>query len=151
MTGAVTHYDTTSLRLRRHGLAIGRLAERFREGLRWLGAARDVDVQRARFFAALETLPPESISDELRSSAEQAFAAETAETAETAAECAVVLDSLRYLQLLNAAVHAVRKSVKRLRYAVEALPDAWRKAYQDLLPLRRWDVARTTASCWLST
>lgn len=150
----------------------GRLAGRFREGLRWLGAgvgpARDTEVQRARFFAALAKLPPGTVSDEVRVSAEQTF---TAQADEAAAECAVVLDSPRYLQLLNAldvllvvlreqspgtqekrarkpaakvlpglvwqavaetdarvgavpdgpgAVHAVRKSVKRLRYAVEA-------------------------------
>ncbi|MGW7534996.1 CHAD domain-containing protein [Amycolatopsis sp. NPDC054798] len=150
----------------------GRLARRFRAALRWLGAsvgpARDIEVQRARFFAALDKLPSESVPDEVRTGAEQVFAAQAEEAA---AECAIVLDSPRYLQLLNAldvllvvlreqspraqgkrarrpaakvlpglvwavvaetdtrvgavpdgpeAVHAVRKSVKRLRYAVEA-------------------------------
>ncbi|UKD57429.1 CHAD domain-containing protein [Amycolatopsis sp. FU40] len=154
----------------------GRLAGRFRSALRWLGAsvgpARDIEVQRARFFAALEKLPPEVVSDEMRIGAEQVF---DAQADEAAAECAVVLDSPRYLQLLNAldvllvvlreqsagaqgkrarrpaakvlpglvwpvveetdarvgampggaaAVHAVRKSVKRLRYAVEAAGSA---------------------------
>ncbi|WP_337821915.1 CHAD domain-containing protein [Amycolatopsis sp. A1MSW2902] len=145
----------------------GRLAGRFGSALRWLGAsagpARDVEVQRARFFAALDKLPSDAVEDEVRVAAEQVF---TAQAEEAAAECAVVLDSPRYLQLLNALdvfvvvlreqstgaqgkrarrpaekvlpelvwkvvaetdarvgtgdVHAVRKSVKRLRYAVEA-------------------------------
>ncbi|MET9258583.1 CHAD domain-containing protein [Amycolatopsis sp. NPDC004079] len=165
----------------------GRLAGRFVPALRWLGAsvgpARDLEVQRARFFAALEKLPPETVSDEVRTNAEQVFAAQAEEAA---AECAVVLDSPRYLQLLNAldvllvvlreqsagaqgkrarrpaakvlpglvwrvvaetdsrvsavadgagAVHAMRKSVKRLRYAVEAAAAA--------LPVDRAEVLKS--------
>ncbi|WP_020658888.1 CHAD domain-containing protein [Amycolatopsis benzoatilytica] len=156
----------------------GRLAGRFGSALRWLGAgvgrARDTEVQRGRLFAALGKLPPDAAADQVRASAEQVF---TTLAEEAAAECAVVLDSPRYLQLLNAldvllvvlreqgpgaqgkrarkparktlpklvwkvvaeadarvgavsaqsgpdAAHAVRKSVKRLRYAVEAAAPA---------------------------
>ncbi|RJQ91099.1 CHAD domain-containing protein [Amycolatopsis panacis] len=156
----------------------GRLARRFGEALRWLGAgvgpARDTEVQRERLLTALRKLPDGAASDEARIEAEQVF---DTLAEEAAAECAVVLDSPRYLQLLNAldvlvvvlreqgaeaqssrarrsagkvlpelvwtvavetdarvtavrrqaypnAVHAVRKSVKRLRYAVEAAAGA---------------------------
>lgn len=146
--------------------------------LRWLGAgvgpARDTEVQRHRFSRRLDQVPEEAVVGPVRADAERHFGAAAGESA---SECAEVLDSHRYLQLLNAlevfgvvlreqprsdqgkaalkpagsvlprlvwtvvaetdrrleavfhesapkSVHAVRKSAKRLRYALEAAAEA---------------------------